>query len=257
MLPWLLMPLLLPPLLGDERAGTSSLVLPVLPRPAVGWGSIPWVGLVVAGLDESMRAQVPEVPQGVGFLIDSVALDGPASEAGLQRYDVLWKFEDQMLINEAQFATLLKLKKVGDPVKLSVVRGGQSLEVELVLGKAPDDPKTAGISPLELPLIPTGAPGMPQVRVTPQERVAELTRADGSLARLYYKKDEAWVIIQEADMKVIYDGPVREDGEFLAPEEWACSIGAMFRSMYKAKNPNWAPRRPRPRVVMPPDQGER
>ncbi|MGB6221587.1 MAG: PDZ domain-containing protein [Haloferula sp.] len=251
------MPLLVLPLAADEEAGKKSTVLPVLPGVAVGWGSIPWVGLVVASLDESMRAQVPEVPKGVGFLIDSVALDGPASKAGLQRYDVLWKFEDQMLINEAQFATLLRLKKAGDPVKLSVVRGGESLEVELVLGKAPDDPKSARISPSELPLIPTGVPGMPQVRVTPQERVAEITRADGSLAKLYYKGDEAWVTIQEADMKVIYDGPVRADGEFLAPDDWSCSIGAMFRSLYKAKNPNWAPRRPRPRVVMPADSSER
>lgn len=212
---------------------------------------MPWVGLRVGKLDEVMRAHASSVPEGVGFLVKSVASDGPAKAAGLRRYDILWKFDDQLLVNEAQFATLLKMRKVGDEVKLSVVRCGREKVLDLVLGSPRPETGVNGISPADLPLVPSGVSGIPQVRVTPLDQTAELTRADGSSGRLSYRDGEAYVVIRSADDEVVYDGPVRKDGRFAVPGEWSDSVGAMMRSLYKANNPEWVPRRPRPRVVVP------
>jgi hypothetical protein len=255
-LSWFLLPLLSLPLAADEERPSDAPVRSfevIEASPA----KMPWIGLEVRGLDAATRAHASGVPEGVGFLIESVADDGPAKEAGLRRYDVLWKFDDQLLVNEAQFATLLKLRKVGDEVKLSVFRCGKHVELNLVLGKSPEGTQVAGISPADLPLIPTGVPGIPHSIVTPHDRTAELTRVDGSSAKLFYKGNEAHVTIRAADHKVIYDGPVRDEGRFAVPDDWVHSIGAMFRSLYKAKKPGWEPRRPRPRVVIPSDRAQR
>ena len=256
-LPWLIAPLFSLPLAAEEAIPRDKVIPPVAAKSRRAAASVPWVGLEVAQLDDVMRAHASGVPEGVGFLVKSVAPGGPAKSAGLRRYDILWKFEDQLLINEAQFATLLKLRKVGDEVKLSIVRSGAQLELILVLAEMPDEPRLAGISPADLPLIPNGVPGIPQVRVTPQDRTAELTKADGSSAELIYKGEEAYVTIIDADQGVIYEGPVREDGKFVVPDDWSQSVGAMLRSLYKANHPNWMPRRPRPRVVKPSNPGQR
>ncbi|MEP4078861.1 PDZ domain-containing protein [Haloferula sp.] len=257
LLPWLLLPLFSVSLTAEEAIPEVLLTLPEVEKEDRPNHSKPWVGLDVAPLDEVTRAHASDVPEGVGFLVKSVSKGGPARAAGLRRYDILWKFEDQLLVNAAQFATLLKLQKVGDTVKMSVVRSGSQIELELVLGEVPAEPELAGISAADLPLIPNGVPGMPQVRVTPQERTAEMTKADGSTAKLVYKDGEPHVTIMDAEQKVIYDGPVREDGKFVVPEGWCRSVGGMQRSLYKAKNPDWMPRRPRPRVVRPADEGQR
>lgn len=257
-LSWFFLLLFSLPLAADEKGADDALLSPpeVAKTPVVA-APMPWLGLEIRGLDAATRAHASGVPDGVGFLIKSVTEGGPAKSAGLRRYDVLWKFEDQLLVNEAQFATLLNLRKVGEKVNLSVFRCGKELELSLVLGESPEGTQVAGISPADLPLIPNGVPGIPQVRVTPHDRTAELTRADGSSAKLFYKGDDAYVTILGADQKVIYDGPVRDEGRFAVPDEWAHSLGAMFRSLYKANNPGWEPRRPRPRVVIPADHGQR
>ncbi len=257
-LSWFFLLLLSLPLAADEKEADDAFLSPaeVAKAPVVA-APMPWLGLEVRSLDAATRAHASGVPDGVGFLIKSVTEGGPAKSAGLRRYDVLWKFEDQLLVNEAQFATLLNLRKVGEKVNLSVFRCGKKLELSLVLGESPEGTQVAGMSAADLPLIPNGVPGIPQVRVTPHDRTAELTRADGSSAKLFYKGEEAYVTLLGADQKVIYDGPVRDEGRFAVPDDWAHSIGAMFRSLYKANNPGWEPRRPRPRVVIPADQGQR
>lgn len=258
-LPWLMMMLLAAPLAAENPSLPEKPVTPAEEAaPGAAEAVMPWMGLKVGKLGEMMRAHAADVPEGVGFLVESVIEGGPAQESGVRRYDILWKFGDQLLVNEAQLATLLKLRKAGDTVKLSVVRSGRDLDLELVLAVPPEDRELASISPADLPLIPTGVPSLPTVITRPQDRTAEITRSDGSMARLYYKDDDAFVTISGPDEETIYEGPVRKDCEFAVPDEWKSAVGAMLRSLYKAKNPNWAPRRqPRPRMVAPAVRTER
>ena len=237
------------PLSADEAAREQDREK-VIPKPR---SSMPWVGLRVGSLDDAMRAHAAMVPEGVGFLVESVAEGGPAEKAGLKRYDVLWKFDEQLLVNKAQFAVLLKNRKPGDGVAVSVVRSGEELELKLELGKPPVEEQEMVIMPAEIPLAPTGIPGIPMVRVTPHDRVAALTRGDGSSARLHYEGDEPFIAISDSEGALIYEGPVKKDGEFAVPKDWKSSTCVMIRSLYKAKQGDASNRRkPRPRVVVPP-----
>src|SRR5688572_24905829 len=71
----------------------------------------PWLGLQVGRLDEALRAHVPNLPPGFGFVVTSVDPGGPAERAGIQQHDIFWKFNDQWVTNEAQIFALLRLRK--------------------------------------------------------------------------------------------------------------------------------------------------
>ncbi len=84
---------------------------------------------------------VPEVlaehlglPQGFGLTIRSVAKDSPAA-AVLQKNDVLRKLADQDLVDARQLSVLIRAKKPGDTVKLTIVRAGKEQVVTATLGE--------------------------------------------------------------------------------------------------------------------------
>ena len=47
--------------------------------------AVPWLGLRVAKVVPELRTQVPDLPAGVGFSVDSVEPVGPAATAALPR----------------------------------------------------------------------------------------------------------------------------------------------------------------------------
>ena len=107
-----LAPLVLTFSLKAEQSGN----LDAKSQPALAVSKMPWVGVEVGKLDAAMRAHATGVPEGIGFLVTSVTADGPADQAGVKSFDILWKLDDQLLVNEAQFGTLLQMHGVGDSV---------------------------------------------------------------------------------------------------------------------------------------------
>jgi serine protease Do len=67
--------------------------------------------------------------------IVKVVAESPAAKAGLQKDDVLTKFDNQALATRADLTTLLGKKKPGDAVTVEVVRGKETLTLKLVVGK--------------------------------------------------------------------------------------------------------------------------
>lgn len=247
LLSWLLLALLLPLSNGAEELADKIALPPTAQK------SMAWIGLHVAKLDPAMRAHALEVPLGTGFVVTVVDREGPSMEAGVKPYDVWWKLDDQLLVNEAQLGALLRLHQPGDQVALTLVRSGKLLTIELNLAPLSDRKAEVAVSPMEIPLAPIGVKAMPRQIIYPQSKTAELARADGTVARLYYEQKIAQVTITDSDGKTLYDGPARKDGRFAVPKGWECSVGALMRSMHRAEKSDRKPRRPRPRVVVPPD----
>ena len=212
---------------------------------------MPWVGLDVSPLDDAMRAHANVVPKRVGFLVASVAEGGPAQKADVRPYDILWKFDDQLLVNQAQFGVLISLKRPGDEVKLSLVRAGEEVEAWIKLMPLPKNQPLVGTPPVEIPLVPAGLPGLPKQIVYPKDKTAMVSRQDGSVARLRHVDGEPHVQITDEAGDSIYNGPVREGDELLVPEEWKGSVLALMRTLRHADQRGWRPRAPRPRVVVP------
>lgn len=95
---------------------------------------VAYLGLLTREVPPELRAQF-SLPEGFGLLVDEVLPDSPAKAAGLKVYDVLVKFEDQQLVNMEQFRALVRAKKKGDVVSLTIITGGKETTVAVTLGE--------------------------------------------------------------------------------------------------------------------------
>ena len=155
------------------------------------------------------------LPRGVGLVVERVEPDSPAAEAGLKEHDVLHKLGDQLLINPEQFATLVRIRKPGDEVTLSVIREGKPIEVKATLIErdmpiaAPFMPRTfefprghlETLRELEIPLpgIIRGRGGQNvKIVVADNEHTLTITVKDGARTLLATDKEGA----------VIHEGPI-------------------------------------------------
>lgn len=76
------------------------------------------------------------LPHGTGLNVLGVPADSPAAAAGLKAGDVILKLNDQVLVNTAQLAVLIRTRDAGEKVTLTVLRNGEELKLIAELGKA-------------------------------------------------------------------------------------------------------------------------
>lgn len=94
---------------------------------------VAYIGLLTREVPAELRAQFA-LAEGFGLLVEEVLADSPAKAAGLKEYDVLVKLDDQQLVNMEQFMALVRAKKKGDAVQLTVITGGKETKVPITLG---------------------------------------------------------------------------------------------------------------------------
>ncbi len=230
------------------------------PRPAVSPPPFPgaptsWLGLDLVKPDHSLTAQLPALPPGVGFLVKSVHANGPAENAGIREADLIWKLNDQLIINEAQLSTLLRLHQPQQEVTFAVFRGGSQFDMPVVLGASPlPAPEFAGQAAEEAVFLSEQGP-MRVVNLT--EREAYISNAEGR-ATVRKVGEGYWLTIENADGVVIFDDSFdRSSGNHehtdAIPGEWKRRAYALRRGLDHALNGRIVPQRqPRPRVVPPP-----
>jgi hypothetical protein len=211
-----------------------------------------WLGVDVTKPDETITSHIPSLPVGIGFVIRTVEKDGPGEAAGLLEFDVLWKINDQLLVNEGQLAALLRLSKPGDEVSLAGFRGGKPIEVKLKLGDAPISKHLFPADLVESSLFP-GECGGPIRRVDVAQKTASYSNDQG---RAEVRKDGETYLVKITDPKgdMIFEGEISHDGDFdKVPTEWKHRIYALRRGLDLALDGRMMPiRQPRPRVVPPP-----
>lgn len=146
----------------------------------------PYLGLVTVPVAEQLRAQLG-IPEGIGLAVEAVAKDGPAGRGGVKRFDILRKFDDQLVCTAEQLSALVKAAGKGKEVALTVTRGGKEEVVKVLIddrevavgGPAQPAAGVAGVLPLDLrgllgEALPEGLPGIgDDVRVQIQRQVQE------------------------------------------------------------------------------------
>lgn len=81
-----------------------------------------------------------------GVKISEVLPDSPAAGAGLQKGDVLKKFDDQVLVNPPQLTALVRARKEGDTVTLTFEREGKEQTAEVALTAKEEGRRGWGLS---------------------------------------------------------------------------------------------------------------
>ena len=209
-----------------------------------------WLGLSVSKPDDVTTTQLPALPPGIGFVVKEIAAGGPAEQAGVHRHDLLWKMGEQMLVNEGQLATLLRLAAPGDKVTLSVFREGKSLDLKVTLGEG----KGGEGEEIRRMLVDSVVrPDDGAIRIMDlEEKKAVVTDSRGS-AEVTRRDDGDFVRIVDTDGKLLYEGIAGDRPELSTiPEGWRKQVCAMRRGLDHALSATPAPmRQPRPRIVMP------
>ncbi|HTL66797.1 MAG TPA: PDZ domain-containing protein [Lacunisphaera sp.] len=93
---------------------------------------VTYLGIETGEVTRTLGAQLG-LPKGVGLVVMRVLDKGPAAES-LKEDDVLTKLDDQILVDTHQLSVLVRGKKAGDEVKLTLVRGGKEMTVTVKLG---------------------------------------------------------------------------------------------------------------------------
>jgi len=255
----LAIPLLLITLFAHAEDPTKSRVVTASPPPAIDLPPFPgapssWLGIDVSKPDLSLISHLPALPPGVGFLVKTVHPDGPAAKAGIHETDLVWKFNEQLLVNEAQLSTLLRLHQPGDEVTLAIFRNGSQLGIPVLLGESPlPAPDAVGLAAEEAVFLTEQGP-MRVVNLA--EREAYITNAEGR-ATVRKVGDGYWLTILNADGEVIFDdnfdrGTSKSEQSDAIPSEWKRRAYALRRGLDHAIDGRITPQRqPRPRVVPP------
>jgi len=100
---------------------------------------VTFLGVTTRSPDAAMRKQL-RLAAGTGLSVESVCEKSPAKEAGLEVHDVITKFNDQVLINQEQFVTLIRMYKPGDKVELTVIKEGKEQKVTATLAEGESAP---------------------------------------------------------------------------------------------------------------------
>ncbi|HVZ65223.1 MAG TPA: PDZ domain-containing protein [Lacunisphaera sp.] len=93
---------------------------------------VTYLGVETAEITRTLSAQLG-LPKGVGLVVMRVLDKSPAADV-LKEDDVLTKLDDQILIDTHQLSVLVRGKKAGDEIKLTLVRGGKETTVTVKLG---------------------------------------------------------------------------------------------------------------------------
>lgn len=224
-------------LLGATLWSLAVLCLPLAAEPPVpGSAESPsasakqvHMGVGVAKPDAGVYAQLPGLPKGCGFILQSVTAGGSAAKAGLRPMDIIWKLDGQLLVNENQMLVLLSHKKPGDRVTVGYFRSGKSGQLQVTLdarGSLPPHPGELAMTP-PLP----GSPAMPMRVVSYEDRSASISDKTG-IATLTYREGKPWLHVENARGEETYNGHIATSSELaMVPAAWRSRLPVLKRSL--------------------------
>jgi len=105
-------------------------------KPAAHLPSEPFIGLVYAALTPEMSAEL-DLPPGQGVIVLEVKPLSPASDAGLRRSDVILQVDGRTVRKVEDVRALLARRKVGQTVRLTLLRGIGTETVHVRIADAP------------------------------------------------------------------------------------------------------------------------
>lgn len=90
------------------------------------------LGVHVRKADDTLRSHL-NIAGSFGLVVEHISESSAAQKAGLQIDDVIFKLDDQILVNLQQLQTLIDSHQPGDAVKIEFYRGGRidRIDVEL------------------------------------------------------------------------------------------------------------------------------
>jgi len=93
-----------------------------------------YLGVVTSQLPPELAAQLG-LAEGFGLLVNEVVPESPAAVVGVQKWDVLTRFNDQQLVSAEQFATLVRAQAKDAETSLTLLRKSAEQKVTIKVGE--------------------------------------------------------------------------------------------------------------------------
>lgn len=89
----------------------------------------PWLGVITSDyLKERVKKREPD-----GVLVDDFIEESPAKIFGINKGDVIQSIDGQLVKTQDEFEAAILAKKVGDKIKIKLLRDTKEVELEIVL----------------------------------------------------------------------------------------------------------------------------
>jgi S1-C subfamily serine protease len=96
----------------------------------------PYLGVAPVTITPAIRAQLGlSVDKGV--ILDTVSPNSPAARAGLQQGDVIVAADGKPVADESALRQAIASHRIGDTMRLTVLRNGRQMDVQVQLAQAP------------------------------------------------------------------------------------------------------------------------
>ncbi len=95
------------------------------------------IGTQAVPITENLRERL-SLEQASGLMMLTVEKEGAAEKGGILIGDVLLAIDDRQTLDQSDVQSALKGKEAGHSVKAKILRGGEIVEFEIVLGERPE-----------------------------------------------------------------------------------------------------------------------
>jgi serine protease Do len=97
-----------------------------------------WLGVLIQDVTKDL-AESFGMKQPSGALVSRILPDSPAQKAKLKPGDIIMEFNGKKLMNSSELPPLVGASKVNKPSKLSILRQGKMIELNVTIGELPSD----------------------------------------------------------------------------------------------------------------------
>ncbi len=97
----------------------------------------PFIGISYDQITPQMAGEY-NLPSRYGLLVRTITVGSPAAQAGLRQNDIVLSLDGKKIDENNPLRTILFKYKIGDKVKLEVLRGGQTTTVDITLVGRPN-----------------------------------------------------------------------------------------------------------------------
>lgn len=97
-----------------------------------------WLGVMIQNIDEDLRLS-EDLPSDDGVIITRVIDDSPAEKAGLERGDVIIKFDDREARSVRRLTRMIEWARPGETIDMVILRDGKEMPVVVEIGERDDD----------------------------------------------------------------------------------------------------------------------
>ena len=187
---------------------------------------VPYLGISTHGIEAALAAQM-ELPPETGLVVVHIMPDSPAASV-LKQHDLLTRFEDQILIEPRQLGVLVRSKKEGETVKLTLFRSGKQQTVSVTLGKKAMPPLPGRFVPGSRKTITFEGEPLAHIRAQKlgpagsgglEEREMRISRFEGKNSQMVFddgdgrlevnfKGGKKHLVAHDTKGKILFSGPV-------------------------------------------------